>query len=144
MSYANCTVAGYVASQPKIFTTQNGMQIMSFSIPIKNRNKDTGWIQCKIFGKQVEFLQPRLNKGTFVSATGAMTPFKYTTKDGAEREGFELSITPFCIDFPFEKSQQGQPQGQSQQPQQGQTSQQQYSQQQQDSLPPPNLDEIPF
>jgi len=139
--YGNLTVTGYVPAEPKYFNTQNGMKIMSFSVAIKNQNKDTGWLQIKVFGKGAEFAEGQLHKGMFFSASGRLQPFGYTAKDGTQKDGWELNTHQFGLQF---QSAENRPQAQQSQPQQRPPAQNYAPPPPAQSQQQPDFDDIPF
>jgi len=100
MSFYNLSGAGYVATDPKYFESQTGMKIVSFSLPIKNKDQ-TQWLKCTLFGKGAEYAEGKLLKGTFVAFSGTLKPFSYQNKQGQEITGIEVNISPSCLSFPL-------------------------------------------
>lgn len=135
--YATATITGHIGQDPKIFVTQSGLKIMSFGLPVSNSNKETGWIQVKVFGKQVDYLEGKLRKGMPVSASGKLNPMFYIGKDGVQKSGWELHLQPFCLQYPSERTQDQSLPAQNERPPQA-------PKKKFDDYSRPEIDDIPF
>ena len=68
-------------------TTQSGTLVASFSIAVDRRFKKDGetecdWFNCTCFGKQAEFAEKYLKKGTKILLSGSAQNESYTNKEG--------------------------------------------------------------
>lgn len=63
---------------------ENAMQIARYTLAVDRRGKDGGadFISCVAFGKQADFADKYLNKGTKIAITGHIQTGSYTNKDG--------------------------------------------------------------
>lgn len=80
---------GRLTRDPEIRYSQNGnsMAIARFSIAVDRRFKrdgepDADFFNCTAFGKQAEFIERYLHKGTKVVLVGRIQNDNYTNKDG--------------------------------------------------------------
>lgn len=80
---------GRLTRDPEVRYSQNGnqMAIARFSIAVGRRFKregepDADFFDCTAFGKQAEFIERYLHKGTKIVTTGHIQNDNYTNKDG--------------------------------------------------------------
>lgn len=80
---------GRLTRDPEIRYSQNGnsMAIARFSVAVDRRFKregepDADFFNCTAFGKQAEFIERYLHKGTKVVLAGRVQNDNYTNKDG--------------------------------------------------------------
>lgn len=80
---------GRLTRDPEIRYSQNGnqMAIARFSIAVDRRFKregepDADFFNCTAFGKQAEFVERYLHKGTKILTCGRIQNDNYTNKDG--------------------------------------------------------------
>ena len=72
----NLTIAGNVGRNAELRRTQNGDEVLGFSLAVdngkdKNGNKrDTTWVNCSIWGKRASSLENYVRKGTKLVLTG--------------------------------------------------------------------------
>jgi single-strand DNA-binding protein len=72
----NLTIAGNVGRNAELRRTQNGDEVLGFSLAVdngkdKNGNKrDTTWVKCSIWGKRASSLENYVRKGTKLVLTG--------------------------------------------------------------------------
>lgn len=65
--------------------------LAKFSLAVGRRGKDeTDYFNCVSFGKQAEFVERYLRKGTKVIVCGRMQNDNYTNKDGKKVYGFQI------------------------------------------------------
>jgi len=90
-------VVGRLGRDPEVRTTQSGLAVCNLAVATDDREKQHGewqkvtdWHQVVCFGNDAEFAGKYLSKGSTVSVEGKMKRRKYTTKEGAERESFEI------------------------------------------------------
>ena len=74
------TIAGNVGKAADIRTTQNGDKIASFSVAVSDRNKNTTWFDCGIWGKRGEALAQYLTKGAKVTVCGELSTREHEGK----------------------------------------------------------------
>jgi single-strand DNA-binding protein len=80
---------GRLTRDPEVRYAQNGnqMAIARFSIAVDRRFKregepDADFFNCTAFGKQAEFVERYLHKGTKILTSGRIQNDNYTNKDG--------------------------------------------------------------
>ncbi len=80
---------GRLTRDPEVRYSQNGnqMAIARFSIAVDRRFKregepDADFFNCTAFGKQAEFVERYLHKGTKIVTCGRIQNDNYTNKDG--------------------------------------------------------------
>lgn len=56
-------------------------------------SEQTTWLNCSLWGKRGESLNPYLLKGNQVAITGEITLRKYTTKDGQNGQSLECRLS---------------------------------------------------
>ncbi len=121
---------GRLTRDPEVRYTQNAngqMAIARYSIAVDRDRKregepDADFFNCTSFGKQAEFVEKYLKKGTKVVVVGRIQNNNYTNKDG--QQVYSVQILVEEIEFAESKS-ASQNQGMQAQPQQPQQPQQQ-------------------
>ena len=80
---------GRLTRDPEVRYSQNGnqMAVARFSIAVDRRFKregepDADFFNCTAFGKQAEFVERYLHKGTKILTSGRIQNDNYTNKDG--------------------------------------------------------------
>ncbi len=96
---------GNLGRDPEARTMQNGGKVVSFSIATSElwndkasgeRKDKTQWHRIAIFNEKLgEIAEKYLKKGSTVYIEGQLESRKYTDKDGAERETFEVVLSRF-------------------------------------------------
>ncbi len=96
---------GNLGRDPEARTMQNGGKVVSFSIATSEswndkgsgeRREKTQWHRIAIFNEKLgEIAEKYLKKGSTVYIEGSLESRKYTDKDGAERETFEVVLSRF-------------------------------------------------
>lgn len=64
----NVGLGGYVVRDPKIF--DGDKRVAKFSLAVKDYIGNTNFINCAAFGKQCDYVEKRLQKGTLVNLVG--------------------------------------------------------------------------
>lgn len=114
-------LAGNIASEPEMRSTQSGFSILGFCVAVNERKKNgqTGeweeypnFIDCKLFGKRAESISRFLAKGMKVSVEGRLHQSRWQANDGSKRSKIEVNVDE--IEF-MSQRQQGQQQGYQQQ-----------------------------
>lgn len=82
---------GRITRQPEVRYAQNenGTAVARFSLAVDRRFKRDGepeadFFNCTCFGKQAEFVEKYLSKGTKMLVTGRIQNDNYTNKDGQQ------------------------------------------------------------
>ncbi len=96
---------GNLGRDPEARTMQSGGKVVSFSIATSEswndkgsgeRKEKTQWHRIAIFNEKLgEIAEKYLKKGSTVYIEGQLESRKYTDKDGAERETFEVVLGRF-------------------------------------------------
>ena len=78
---------GRLTRDPEVRYTNDGKTIARFSIAVDRRFKrdgqpDADFFNCTTFGKQAEFVEKYLHKGTKIALSGSIQNDNYTNKDG--------------------------------------------------------------
>lgn len=100
MSLNTCTVSGNLGKAAELRYTNTGLAIVSFSVAVNERKKQddgsysdyTNWLDCTMFGKRAEALQPYLAKGTKLSLVG------HLHKSSWEQNGQRFSKVEIIVD----------------------------------------------
>lgn len=95
------TLLGFLGKDPQEKFTQKGVKLVTFSLAVSPRKKETVWYTCDLWGKRIEIfakMLPYLKKGTKVLLCGDFhTPSFYTTRDGSQV--ISLVVEPNFIHF---------------------------------------------
>lgn len=93
------TIVGTLVADPEIRTTQNGNQSGFFRIAHNTGRKDQQgkyisiFLNCTLFGKQVQILKEHFAKRSLIGVTGRLTQRSYLNK-----QGFEIVVTEILAD----------------------------------------------
>ena len=74
------TIAGNIGRGAEIRTTQGGDKVTGFSVAVSDRQKNTTWFDCSLWGKRGESLAQYLTKGNKVAVTGELTTREHEGK----------------------------------------------------------------
>ena len=103
---------GRLTRDPEVRYSQNANStaVGRFSIAVDRRFKregqpDADFFNCTSFGKQAEFVEKYLKKGTKVVVSGSIQNDNYTDKDGNQR--YSVQIICDEIEFAESKNSQG-------------------------------------
>ena len=103
---------GRLGKDSELNKMSSGDAVCNFSIAndIGTRdNPKTQWIECALFGKRAEALQPYLKKGVKVSASGRVTLESFTSRDGSQKSSLRLTISEIDMHLPPKGEGQAQP-----------------------------------
>ena len=94
-------VSGRLTKDPEIRMTPDGLAIARYTLAVdrpRSKEKKADFFDCKCFGKNAEFVEKYLKKGTKVLANGSMCQGEYTNKDGQQVHYWELVVdhNEFC------------------------------------------------
>ena len=94
---------GRLTRDPEVRYTQDGKAIGKFSLavdrwPKREGQPDADFFNCTAFGKQAEFAERYLKKGTKVIIEGRLQNDNYTNRDGQKvtATGIVLDNIEFC------------------------------------------------
>jgi single-strand DNA-binding protein len=91
------TLVGRIGRDVELKSTSTGKSYAVFSVAVPKRIKptngdpDADWFNVKVWGKTADYVTGYLAKGSLVSVSGRMESRKYTGKDGASREIWEVA-----------------------------------------------------
>lgn len=100
---------GRLTKDPEILYTNNGKTIGKFSIAVDRRFHQEGqptadFFNCVTFGKQAEFVEKYLTKGTKILICGEIQNNDYTNKEGVKVYSTQIVVNE--IDFAESKKSQ--------------------------------------
>ena len=98
---------GRLTRDPEISSSTSGTTFARYSIAVDRRFKregepDADFFNCTSFGKQAEFVERYLKKGTKVVVTGRLQNNNYTNKDG--QKVYDVRIMVEDIEFAESKN----------------------------------------
>ncbi|MCR4793423.1 MAG: single-stranded DNA-binding protein [Lachnospiraceae bacterium] len=98
---------GRLTRDPEISSSASGTTFARFSIAVDRRFKregepDADFFNCTSFGKQAEFVERYLKKGTKVVVTGRLQNNNYTNKEG--QKVYDVRIMVEEIEFAESKN----------------------------------------
>ncbi len=128
---------GRLTKEPDIRYANNGTTIGKISLAVDRRFKQEGqpdadFFNCVTFGKQAEFVEKFLHKGTKILISGQVQNNNYTNKDGQTVYSTQILIDE--IEFAESKGAQVQ-----QQPSESNSGQQEWM-----NIPEGVVEELPF
>ncbi len=102
---------GRLTRDPEISSSTSGTTFARFSIAVDRRFKregepDADFFNCTSFGKQAEFVEKYLRKGTKVVVVGRLQNNNYTNKEG--QKVYDVRIMVDEIEFAESKNASGQ------------------------------------
>lgn len=74
------TIAGNIGKSAEVRTNQGGDKVTGFSVAVNDRQKNTTWFDCSLWGKRGESLAQYLTKGSRVAVTGELTTREHEGK----------------------------------------------------------------
>jgi single-strand DNA-binding protein len=87
--------SGNLGRDPEMRQTNND-SVLSFSIGVKTGNRDTDqtmWVDCSMWGKRGQAVQPYLRKGSRVTVSGSLKLDTYQDKaTGAPKTVLRLTV----------------------------------------------------
>ena len=90
--------SGNVTRDATLNTTGNGNKVCGFSIAVNvgfGERASTHFVDCSIWAKRGETLQPMLTKGTAVIVSGELKVEAFTKKDGTPAQSMRLNVDSF-------------------------------------------------
>ena len=99
---------GRLTRDPEVkVTSGNGTTVARFSIAVDRRFKregqpDADFFNCTSFGKQAEFVEKYLHKGTKVVISGELQNNNYTKQDGTKV--YDVAVILDSVEFAESKS----------------------------------------
>lgn len=101
---------GRLTREPEVSSSASGTTFARFSIAVDRKFKkegepDADFFNCTSFGKQSEFVERYLKKGTKVVVTGRLQNNNYTNKDG--QKVYDIRVMVEEIEFAESKNSSG-------------------------------------
>lgn len=101
---------GRLTKDPEISSSTSGTTFARYSLAVDRKYKkdgepDADFFNCTSFGKQAEFVEQYLHKGTKVVAVGRLQNNNYTNKDG--QKVYDVRIMVDEIEFAESKNSEG-------------------------------------
>lgn len=99
----NIVCLGRLGGDPQVNTTNNGTQVVKFSLACNNsyRQDDgtygTNWYNCSIFGKRGEVVAKNFHKGDPILISGDLVVRRYNDKNGVERTAVDINVSDFSF-----------------------------------------------
>jgi single-strand DNA-binding protein len=96
MSINRVVLVGRIARDPELRQTNNGMDVVDFTIAVDKRQgkredeQEPNWFRISAFGKTAEYVTTYLGKGRLVAVDGRLEHRKYQDKDGNNRETISI------------------------------------------------------
>ncbi len=98
----NVSLSGNICKDIELRTTQNGKQVVNFSLAINEGKDKTEFINCIAWEKTAELINQYVKKGDRLSCVGRLQTRSWE-KDGQKRYATEVVVHQF--DFPPKSSQ---------------------------------------
>lgn len=99
---------GRLTKDPAVRYTQDGKAIADFSLAVDRfGGKEADFFRVVTFGKQAEFAEKYLHKGTKIVTSGRVENDNYTNKDG--QKVFGMRFIASQIEFAEGKKTEGEP-----------------------------------
>ena len=104
---------GRLVKDPEISSSASGTTFARYSIAVDRKYKsdngpDADFFNCSSFGKQAEFVEKYLKKGTKVVVSGRLENNNYTNKEG--HKVYDVKIVVEDVEFAESKGSQQQTQ----------------------------------
>ena len=97
-------LTGRIAKDLELKTTNNGTAVLSFSIAVNRRFKnsegkyDTDFFNCTAWRQTAEFISKHFIKGSMIAIEGTLQNRSYTAQDNSKRTVTEIMVenAEFC------------------------------------------------
>ena len=122
MKYNYCMFVGNAGRAPEIRTTNDGMQVASFSLAVSTWSREGEgvanakakatkegepiWLRIIAFGKLAETVEKFVKKGSQVLVAGRLSIREYTSKDGKEKTSVEIIAQSIEVQHTEKKQQE--------------------------------------
>ncbi|WP_130811417.1 single-stranded DNA-binding protein [Olsenella sp. Marseille-P4559] len=99
MSLNKVAISGNLGKDSELRVTQGGTAVLTFSVAVNERRRQqdgayqdkANWIDCVMFGKRAEGIQPYLRRGSKLALTGHLNQNKYE-HDGKTYSRIEVVV----------------------------------------------------
>ena len=93
----NVVIGGRLAHDMELRHTPSGAAVGKFTLAAdrpkyKDREKETDWIDCVLFGKSAEGLAQYLVKGKPIAVIGSLQTRTWEDNDGKKRKSVEVKV----------------------------------------------------
>lgn len=98
MSSFTCTLIGILGRDAELtFSKTNNMPILKFGVAhnqydFKTRNSRTVWVDCILFGKRAESIQPRMLKSIMIAVSGKLKLEEYNQREKFVVEANDVEV----------------------------------------------------
>lgn len=101
MSINKVVVTGNLTRDAELRETQNGFQVLGFSVAVSDRKKNqltgqwedwTNFVDCAMFGNRAASVAGFLLKGTKVAIEGKLRWSQWQAQDGSKRSKLEVVV----------------------------------------------------
>lgn len=108
MGINQATLTGNLTRDSELKFTQAGMPVLSFSIATseRTRNQQTGewedrasYVNCVVWGKRGQSLQPHLTKGVKVAVRGPLRSHSWEDKANPAKRHYRLELVVHDLDI---------------------------------------------
>ena len=99
MSINCCSLVGRLTQNPELMHTKNGKAVVSFSLAVDKRKKDSGadFIPCKAWEALAEIICQYCQKGKQIAVSGRIESRSYKDKNGNNRTAIECVVSDFSF-----------------------------------------------
>lgn len=116
MSLNAVAISGNLGKDAELRVTTGGTSVLAFSVAVNERRRQSdgtykdkaNWIDCVMFGKRAEGIQPYLRRGSKLSLTGRISQNKYE-HDGKTYSRIEVIVDEVELMNTRRESQQSEP-----------------------------------
>lgn len=97
------TIAGNVGQEPRhnvVGTGENAVSVLNFSVAVNERRRGedvTTWVDCALWGKRADALQPYITKGSKVTVSGPASAELYTPNNGDPQAKLKLRVQDITL-----------------------------------------------
>lgn len=91
-----CVISGNLGADPKMFYTNDGAPIASFSLAFRSGKDKTSWINVTAFNRMAEVCETYLHKGAKIVMSGMLDLDKWET-DGESKS--MIKAIAYSIEF---------------------------------------------
>lgn len=93
---------GNIGRDAEMKFLEDGTPLSAFTVAVNepkfgNKEPETKWLRCTIFGKRAEALNQYLLKGTSVYVEGSLTIRKYTGNDGTMNVSTDVRVNEITL-----------------------------------------------
>jgi len=97
-NHNSCNFIGHIGQDAVRKQSKSGDQSWTeFSLAVKDRNNETIWITCRVFGRAADNAANFCKKGAAVFVSGRISIGAYLSKDGQPKPNISLSCSEWQI-----------------------------------------------